>query len=358
MSGTFGGSSGTVQTQGTNTPWSGVQPYLLDAFQKAQANYNTQSAPGSIVNQAQGAVGSTLNAPLDPSQNPNFKASVQDALGQAGSAFAGQYGGAAGTNLGNSGYQEALARGLGATATNAYANQYNANAQQRLQASALAPGLAAQPLQSYIQALSGQGGSQTTQQTPYFTNPLASLLGAGVGAGALYNGMGGSGGLGGLAGNALSGVKGLLGLNTGSNLLNSFASSNPGLTNMGFTGDVGSTLSGGGTGISVPDWFGQGFESGSGAAAATPAVGGDAAWGVNAAAGGDGLAGGLALGPLGIGAAFGGLLLNDMFGKGEANPQVLAAHIASIGGPEAYAREQAAAKAQQDEFVRNNFMAG
>jgi len=330
MSGTFGGSSGTVNTQGTSTPWSGVQPYLLDAFQKAQANYGASQAPNSLTSQAQGTAGSIMATPLNPSANSDFKASVQDALGQAGSAFAGQYGGPAGTNLGNSGYQESLARGLGATATNAYANQYNSNVAQHLTAAGLAPSLQAAPLDSYIKALSGYNNGQTTNQTPYFTNPLASLLGAGVGLGALNSAMGGSG----LIGGALSGIKGLLGLNTGSSLLNGFSAANPGLVNMGFNGDA--------TGVAgppsgVPEDFGGGFESGSGPAAAAEGAGGwfgagpgiqvagnatglgDAStWGSGAADAGAGAAG---IGAAGLAAfAFPGLFaLNDMFDKGDAS---------------------------------------
>src|SRR6185312_1689486 len=158
-----GGSSGSTTTTQNTSPWTGVQPYLLDLFKQSQGvanrtpfdyaaspfttqaqNLTVQKAldPNSLVGQSQGLLGNTISGQyLSPDSNPYLKASVQDALGLAGSAFAKQYGGPAGQNLGNSGYQEALARGLGATATNAYSNAYNTERQNQLQATQLAPSM-------------------------------------------------------------------------------------------------------------------------------------------------------------------------------------------------------------------------
>src|SRR6185503_19685559 len=133
-----GGSSGSTTTTQNTSPWTGVQPYLLDLFKQSQGvanrtpfdyaaspfttqaqNLTAQRAldPNSLTGRAQGVLGDTISGKyLDLSTNP----ALQDALGQAGSAFAKQYGGAAGQNLGNSGYQEALARGLGGVAAQAY----------------------------------------------------------------------------------------------------------------------------------------------------------------------------------------------------------------------------------------------
>jgi len=161
-------------------------------------------------------------ANLDPANNPYFAKSVNDALGQAKSAFAGQYGGAAGGNLGNSGYQEGLARTLGNVATNAYSGQYNQNLQNQQQAAITAPSVAfanpsalagiggqqeAQQLAAYnspwsnLQNLQGvlnssNGYGTTNSQSPYYTNPLATAMGAGLGGLALYNGLGAAGLLG------------------------------------------------------------------------------------------------------------------------------------------------------------------
>jgi hypothetical protein len=232
MSSVFGGGGKTVNTVQNADPWSGVQPYLSDLFGQSQGLANrtpfgyqaspyTQQAqdltaqraldPNSLTGRAQGVLGDTISGKyLNLSTNP----ALQDALGLAGSAFAKQYGGAAGQNLGNSGYQEALARGLGGVAAQAY----NVERQNQLQATQLAPsmdyanlqalgGVGAQQearaqsqynspwsnLQAYQALISGQPGGTTQGQSPYFTNPLASGIGMGLGGLALYNGLGSAG---------------------------------------------------------------------------------------------------------------------------------------------------------------------
>lgn len=222
MSGVLGGGkTQTVNTTQNSEPWAGVQPYLRDLFGQAQSLYNrpgqaqaliTQRAmdPNSLTRQAQGALGDTISGNyLDPSSNPYLRSSVEDALGLAGSAFAKQYGGPAGQNLGNSGYQEALARGLGATATNAYANAYGQERQNQLSATALAPSLGFadvnqlaaaeqipwQNLAGYHNALAGFGGGTTTGQQPVYSNPLAEAMGLGIGGLTLYGGLFGKGGI-------------------------------------------------------------------------------------------------------------------------------------------------------------------
>jgi hypothetical protein len=233
LTGKKGGSTTTTQN---TAPWIGQQPYLTDVFERAQgladrgpfsyapSAFTTQAQqmqaqraldPNSAVGRAQGVLGDTISGRyLSPETNPALRASVQDALGLAGSAFAKQYGGAAGNNLGNSGYQEALARGLGATATNAYADAYGRERQNQLNAMQLAPSLgiadvaqlgqvgAAQDalaqqqfnspwenLSKYQAAISGQFGGSGSTQTPYFQNPLATAMGMGIGGLSLYNGM-------------------------------------------------------------------------------------------------------------------------------------------------------------------------
>ena len=195
MSGLFGSSSGTVQTQNNSTPWAGVQPYLTNLYARGQgvANrapfsytpspYTTQAQemtastatnPNSPTNLASNAIGGYLSPDyLNPESNPYFRSSVNDALGLAKSQFAGQYGGAAGGNLGNSGYQEGLARTLGNVATNAYSNQYNNNVNTQLQAAAQAPAAAfANPA-----ALSGIGQQQEAQQYNAYMSPWSNLQG-------------------------------------------------------------------------------------------------------------------------------------------------------------------------------------
>lgn len=204
-----GGSTTTMQS---SEPWWGVQNYLRDLYSQANTQAGvpsmaqglaTQRAldPKSLTSQAQGQLGQTLSGRyLSPESNPFLRSSVQDALGLAGSAFAKQYGGPAGQNLGNSGYQEALARGLGAVATNAYSDAYGRERQNQLNAMQLAPALGFadinqlssaeqmpwQRLQNYQQLLMGGGGGSSTAQTPYFTNPLANAMGMGLGGLGLF----------------------------------------------------------------------------------------------------------------------------------------------------------------------------
>lgn len=181
LKGLFGTDKGTIDTHATNSPWAGVQPYLLDLFQRGQGAVNT---PSPLAAQASNAVGGMLSPEfLNPSSNPAFAGAVSDAIGQAKSAFAGQYGGPAGQNLGNSGYQEALARGLGSVATNAYADQYNKNLSAQLGAISAAPGVEASAspfanLERYKSLLAaGLPFSQSTNQQPYYQNKTAQTLG-------------------------------------------------------------------------------------------------------------------------------------------------------------------------------------
>ncbi len=199
--GLLGGSkkSGNQTVTQNNTPWAGVQPYLHDIFGRGQAALSTGNP---MTNRASGALNPYLSSSfLNPETNPAFRSSVNDALGLAKSQFAGQYGGAAGSNLGNSGYQEALARGLGAAATNAYANQYNQNAQNQLAAIGAAPAFdqAMSPfanLERYKSLLSlGTGFGTSNTQQPIYTNPFAGALGGALAGGQIAGMMGGGGGM-------------------------------------------------------------------------------------------------------------------------------------------------------------------
>jgi hypothetical protein len=183
--------------------------------------------PNSLVGRAQGTLGNTISGQyLNPSTNPYLAGSVNDALGQVQSKFAGLYGGAAGANVNNSGYQEQLARTLAQTALPAYANAYQQERQNQLSATQMAPSLdyaqsnalgqvGAQQqqapwaqLQNYQGALTGNFGGQGTQQSPYFQNPLANAMGLGLGGMGIY-GMGQKAGLWGGAAPAAAGLAGL-----------------------------------------------------------------------------------------------------------------------------------------------------
>lgn len=209
--GSLGGSrkAGDVSSTKSSAPWAGVQPYLLDVFQRGKAAVDSPFSGPSLAPGGTAQLQNTISGQyLNPQSNPFLGRYVDDALGQVKSAFAGQYGGQAGGNLGNSGYQEMLARTLSNTALPIYANAYNQERQNQLNASQIAPDIDRAnmvnpfaPLQSYAQLLSGgtQFGTETSKQ-PYFNNPVSGLLGGALAGGKLYNMMGG-----GNPGNALFG---------------------------------------------------------------------------------------------------------------------------------------------------------
>lgn len=222
MSGILGSKSQTVTTEANNQPWAVAQPYLGNLFSRAHSQslaapspYTAQGQqmaanialdPNSLLNRASGSLQDTMAGKyLTPDSNPYLRGAVTDALGLAGSSFAGQYGGA-GANLGNSGYQEGLARTLGSVATNAYADAYGQERANQLNATQLAPAFnfansdvlrgigeeqEAAPwnnLARYQQLLQSglPFGTQTSQQ-PNFTNPMAGIAGGAL-AGAAIGG--------------------------------------------------------------------------------------------------------------------------------------------------------------------------
>jgi len=240
----FGSKSNTTTTNSQSGPWSVAAPYLSNMYANAantyargpyQGPYITQQSPftpyaqqltaakaqdpNSLTAQSQQELGNTISGQyLDANTNPYFQQNVNDALGQARSAFASQYGGMSGGNLTNSGYQEALQRNLGNVATNAYAQNYARERQNQLEATRLAPSMdyanidrlaqigaqqeargqaevGAQQaaymapwenLNQYAQALKVGTGSTGSQQTPYYTNPAASNIGGAMSLMQLY----------------------------------------------------------------------------------------------------------------------------------------------------------------------------
>lgn len=241
---------GGVQTVTQNAdPWSGVQPHLTNLFTRAESLYNqgpydysgnqspyTRQAqdltvqraldPNSLIARSQGALSNTLAGNyLSPEfnpflgRNPYLEGTVNDALGQVKSQFAGLYGGAAGQNVNNSGFQEQLARTLSDTALPYYMQDYNRQRdmyqqerQNQLNATQIAPGLdyaniaplagvgaeqealnraqylsPYEALQQYQSALQGDFGGTRTTSTPYYTDPLGRALGLGIGGMSLYN---------------------------------------------------------------------------------------------------------------------------------------------------------------------------
>lgn len=193
--GMLGGSkkSGSSTSTQSSAPWVGVQPYLGGLYQGSRnAVLRNAGSAFPLFDQGAEQIGSTVRGDyLNPSSNPFLQNYVNDALGQVKSQFAGQYGGQAGGNLGNSGYQEMLTRTLANTALPIYANAYNTERQNQLQASQLAPQLAYQPLREYSAALQNAPGGTSTTSQPFFTNPVAGALGGALAGGQLAGMMGG-----------------------------------------------------------------------------------------------------------------------------------------------------------------------
>lgn len=197
--GLLGGSkkSGSSTSTQTSAPWITAQPYWETVFQRAHTTpYQNPNLSGA----ASKPLGATIRGDyLNPSSNPFFQNSVNDALGLAKSQFAGQYGGQAGGNLGNSGYQEMLMRTLGNVATNAYSDNYSRERQNQLTAASGAPQFDASsmsspfaPLREYASILQGVPGGQATSSQPNYTNPIAGALGGAL-AGTQIGGMLGGG---------------------------------------------------------------------------------------------------------------------------------------------------------------------
>jgi hypothetical protein len=156
----FRGKPELQQIQNQQSPWISQQGYLKNLFSRAddiygqnrsQSPFMTQAQnmvvqrannPNSLTGQSEQVLGDTLSGKyLNPNTNPFFSSAVNDSLGLAKSQVLGLYGGAAGQNIGNSGFQEHLARTLGQLATNAYADQYGQERQNQLNATNMAPEL-------------------------------------------------------------------------------------------------------------------------------------------------------------------------------------------------------------------------
>lgn len=189
--GLFGTSQGVVpynsNSSSTFNPF--AASYLPGALNGAQSIFN--SGGNGLFAAAENQVRGTLNGDyLNPGSNPYLASSVNDALGQARSAFNSQYGGPAGQNVNNSGFQEALARGLGSVATNAYGNAYQQERQNQLSAVPFAASLPYANVAGYESALAPGLSFGTTNNTgyneqPYYQNNTATTLGAlAAGAGA------------------------------------------------------------------------------------------------------------------------------------------------------------------------------
>jgi hypothetical protein len=199
----FTGKPEKTHVSSNQNPWEPQQSYLKKLFSEANTLQNrnfvspftsqgqnliSQRAlsPDSLTGQSEKVIGDTISGQyLNPNTNPHLQSAVKDALGLAQSQMLGMYGGPAGQNINNSGFQEQLARNLGQVATNAYAGHYGQERQNQLNATGLAPqfdysrGTAlmnlgqqqeAQPwtdLSRYQAAITGNFGGTTNGELPY-----------------------------------------------------------------------------------------------------------------------------------------------------------------------------------------------
>ena len=227
--------SGTTNQTTTSSPWSGVQPYLTDLFQRAQQQTNrgpysgpyiapqspyTQQAisqqaagalaPNNLVSQAQGQLGQTIGGNyLDLSTNPYLQSTLNSLTGNALRATNQQF---SGDNFGSSANQQWLGKNITDATAPYLSNLYQGERSNQLNALNLAPSLqganaaqlgqagasqdaynqaaiqAAQQqyyapfnlLSQYQGLVSGQPGGTTNTQTPYYTNQAANVLGGGL----------------------------------------------------------------------------------------------------------------------------------------------------------------------------------
>ena len=205
------------QTTTTNEPWSAQQPYLKNLFDYAQGLYGQPAqspetlaamqrmqeramSGNNLTTQAQTQFGQTIAGNyLDPNSNPYLAAAVKPALDQAQARVNSTFGMRGGNNFGSSAHADTLARTLSETAMPFYAQNYQQERANQLNASQQAPGMAYADLNPLFQvgqmkeqspwdqlarfqgAVSGNYGGVQTQ--PYYEqNPYMNLLGLGVSA--------------------------------------------------------------------------------------------------------------------------------------------------------------------------------
>lgn len=215
------GGGKTVQTVQDTSPWKDQQPYLKDLFTRAQGLYNqnpsgtsplTSRFQGLITDRALGGspLTSAANAELMKTMqggysNPYAARALGDAMDMARSKINAQF---SGDNYGSSAHKEWLGRGI-TQASLPFASQLFENERGRqMGAAGMAPGLANQDfadlgqgldasrmmdaspweaLQRYQSAVGANYGSSSVGTQPYTkSNPLADILGLGIGGAGLW----------------------------------------------------------------------------------------------------------------------------------------------------------------------------
>lgn len=220
-----GGGQQQAQTT-SNTPWAGVQPYMTDAFSRAQTLAN-QTAPNAMQSTSYNMTnnlatqGNPMNDAalglntdtiagkyLSPDSNPYLQQTVNKALNDVQTRVNSQF---SGNNYGSSANQEMLTRNLADTASNMYAQNYANERNNQQQALSLTPSLNANryldanqlsqagaanaeapwsSLKNYASILglgASSGNSTTTGSTSNSSSPLSTIAGLASIGGALFS---------------------------------------------------------------------------------------------------------------------------------------------------------------------------
>lgn len=186
--GSYNGAKQAGTTTTTQVPWAAQQPYLLDAFKKAQQASNGSPIQTQANTNYKGILDGTLKNPYLGQDNPYLQKQIDYANEDVTRAMmpAMNQANRGSGSFGNSGVAETFGRAM--------TDQYGRNAntmrmqdytqQQNLAESDInrkasftqnANNFVAQPSQNYAQTIQGNYGGSTT--TPYFNNPASNILG-------------------------------------------------------------------------------------------------------------------------------------------------------------------------------------
>lgn len=189
------GSGGKQKNTTSNAPWAGVQPYMSDAFSRAQSLASQQSpnamqtqsydmtkqlaTNGDPMNQSANNLNNqTLSgAFLSPDSNPYLKQNVNTALDAVQSRVNSQF---SGNNYGSSANQETLTRNLADTAAQMYGQNYANERGNQMAAMGLTPTLNAN---RYLDANQLSEAGAAAAEAPWSAlKNYASILGLGAGS--------------------------------------------------------------------------------------------------------------------------------------------------------------------------------
>lgn len=177
--------AGTTTVNSTSDFPSWYLPYAQGLAGNAAGIFGQQGTPNpALVNAANQQQMKTVNGDyLNPETNPYLKKSVEDSMGLAAAGVNSQF--SAAGRYGSGAQTDALGTSLGRISNNAYMNNYNMERGNQVAASNNAPAWfnsAATAPYANINAYGGAlknatpSGQQSSQTTPYYTNPMGGML--------------------------------------------------------------------------------------------------------------------------------------------------------------------------------------